>query len=102
MHGNVTEYCLDAHIENMGLTDGQFLSETPVTDPYGAYENVTDGTHRTCRGGNYNGAFYTCRSAERYDANHPDADRPEYGYRLVCPLPGETFPEPVIPAGSEE
>ena len=102
MHGNVTEYCLDANVENMGLTDGQFLSETPVTDPYGAHENVTDVTHRTCRGGHYNGAFYTCRSAERYDANHPDADRPEYGYRLVCPLPGETFPEPVIPTGSEE
>ena len=97
MHGNLIEYCLDAYTTSMGLSDEQFLSETPVVDPFGAYSGVTDGTHRICRGGRYNGASYICRSDERSDANHPDSSRAEFGYRLVCPLPGETFPEPVIP-----
>ena len=99
MHGNLAEYCLDAVSDKMGLTDGQLGSETPVTDPFGAYSGVVSDTQRMFRGGAYSSDFFRCRSGNRNNesANHPDSAWPSLGYRLVCPLPGATFAEPVIP-----
>ncbi len=97
MHGNVAEYCLDAYDSSMGLSDEQFLSKTPVVDPFGAYQDVVSGTTRVCRGGSCKTEYWYCRSSDRYISNHPDASREDFGYRLVCPLPGEVFSEPEIP-----
>ena len=97
MHGNVSEYCLDAPDSKCGLTDAQLASETPIVDPCGVWQGVSGGSFRMLRGGNFSSDYQICRSGFRYESMHPDAGATYYGARLVCPLPGATFPAPVNP-----
>ena len=102
MHGNVSEYCLDAPDANCGLTDAQLASATPIVDPCGVWKGVSGGSFRMLRGGNFSSDYQICRSGFRYESMHPDAGATYYGARLVCPLPGATFPVPVDPSTVEQ
>lgn len=95
MLGNAGEFCLDVSSSSYGLTDEQLASETPVVDPYGA---VNPTGYMRVRGGCIASAGYVCRAGDRSVYHHRDAGSDKYGYRLVCPLPGATFAEPVLPA----
>ena len=93
----VAEYCLDIFEDNYGLTAEQLSSETPVVDPFGPYKNATPTSNKILRGGHYANGSWECRNSDRSLSHHPDTSNDKSGYRLVCPLPGATFPDPVIP-----
>ena len=97
MHGNVSEYCLDASDSKCGLTDAQLASRIAIVDPCGVWTGVSGGSFRMLRGGNYANDAALCRSGFRYESMHPDAGSTAYGARLVCPLPRAQFPAPVNP-----
>ena len=97
MYGNVSEYCLDIYTDGYGLTTEQLSSGTPVVDPFGPYKDAKSTSNKILRGGHSSLGAWECRNGDRSVANHPDTSNDKYGYRLVCPLPGATFPDPVIP-----
>jgi len=71
MHGNVSEWCLD-----WGLTD---LGDSAVSDPSGE----ASGSNRILRGGNWNSDAELCRSAFRGSAS-PATIAIYSGFRLCC------------------
>ena len=96
MHGNAHEYCLDARSNSYGLSAEALASDEPTVDPYGPSSGITSASNRLMRGGSYGSDFYKCRSGDRGQDNHPDSAWTSTGCRVVCPLPGATFPDPVI------
>ena len=96
MHGNAHEYCLDVRDFSYGLSAEALASDEPTVDPYGPSSGVSSGSNRIMRGGSYGSEFYQCRNGDRSQENHPDTTRDSTGCRFVCPLPGATFPDPVI------
>ena len=106
MHGNAHEYCLDACpsgdvANNYGLSIEALASDEPTVDPYGPSDDVVAESRRIMRGGSCGSEYYGCRSGDRSQKNHPDSPWSTTGCRLVCPLPGATFPDPVIPQAGE-
>ena len=93
MLGNAFEYCLDGNSGTYGLTNEQLASIT--VDPYGTYPLADN--NKIMRGGSCTKAGYECRSGDRSVSNNWDSNWGTTGFRLVCPLPGETFAEPVLP-----
>ena len=106
MHGNAHEYCLDACpsgdvANNYGLSPEALASDEPTVDPYGPSGSVVSDSNRIMRGGSCGSEYYGCRSGDRSQKNHPDSAWTTTGCRFVCPLPGATFPDPVIPQAGE-
>ena len=95
MLGNLCEVCLEGLDAKYGLTDEQLASNTPVTDPYGP---VAVSDNDVLRGGSYSLDVTKARSGDRTTQTHKSSTWGDPGYRLVCPLPGETFADPVLPA----
>ena len=74
MHGNVSEWCLDAWDFSANYP------ATPVTDPY-----VSTGVYRVVRGGSWNTSAALCSSPARF-AFPPDAGiftSSQFGFRVV-------------------
>jgi formylglycine-generating enzyme required for sulfatase activity len=74
MHGNLWEWCLDHWHQNY---EGIPLDGSPWIS-----DNVT---HRVLRGGSWDSAPRSCRSASRFSRN-PDYHDKNSGFRVVCVL----------------
>jgi len=72
MHGNVTEWCLDWYVSNLGTT--------AVSDPKGP----VSGSYRILRGGSYGNNVSDCRSACRGSVD-PSYDIDNIGFRVCVP-----------------
>jgi formylglycine-generating enzyme required for sulfatase activity len=71
MHGNVQEWCSDWYASN-------YYSTSPNDDPTGP----ASGSDRVLRGGTWNYAAWTCRSAFRY-SSVPDNGHHTIGFRVA-------------------
>jgi formylglycine-generating enzyme required for sulfatase activity len=75
MIGNVQEWCQDWY--------GAYPAGS-VTDPQGP----ASGSYRVIRGGRWNGAAYSCRSADHGDVGDPAARVSDLGFRVLL-APGQ-------------
>ena len=69
MHGNVWEWCLDWHANDITALNGAV--------------NAVSGTTRVRRGGGWNSAAGDCRAAFRRD-DSPTSRGINLGFRVVC------------------
>ncbi|MFA7174708.1 MAG: formylglycine-generating enzyme family protein [Kiritimatiellia bacterium] len=78
MHGNVFEWCLDWHTDNIGTAAAE--------DPKGL-ETPLGGSPNSLRGGSWFAGAEYCRSASRGADGGRDIRHGSYGFRLVRNLP---------------
>ena len=94
MHGNVSEWCLDWHVDALESL-GQYV------DPRGP----GSGSYRATRGGYNSANAVNCRSAKRFaydDGNNgPAGNRPFFGFRIAMPVDAAA-PAPFVLAADEK
>ena len=82
MHGNVWEMCLDKYSLDNGWWYAGFAQGADIVDPMGPSGTTQDDESRVIRGGSYNEATSSCRSAFRGSTGGWGW---QHGFRVVCP-----------------
>ena len=82
MHGNVWEMCLDKYSLEEGWWYAGFAQGADIIDPMGPSGTTQDDESRVIRGGSYNEATSSCRSAFRGSTGSWGW---QHGFRVVCP-----------------